>query len=358
MKKSLLLSAAAVIAGMFVYTSCKKVTHPTNPTPADYRLMSYTKTTSKNIIMPPAIYPLVTENYRFEYQGNVLNAIFFTSNDPAKVAAGIAHTKAIFVRRNDTIFKIFTDLNVGTEKERDTFLVNPQGQIIKALFPKEVHEYTYFGKLISNEKVVYRDSGTAITAYLTYTADEGDFFNRLWDGVLTATFPDSGIVAYNGTPPYLFHDTTLTTPLKVTWGTIAPNLTVGTVEHPAVNAFTDQISGFHMYDITVNAVDAQGVYVRTGHFPAGYAAKQFYEYYDEMDNRPGDYMQIESYTIYGQNIYQNSHLFSSTSSPYNTTRVLYDIDADSKVTRINATTKDSVLKNTVNVQYALQWEKF
>lgn len=358
MKRFFLLSVAVVMAGtLAMHTSCRKSrSHPTNPTPDDYRLLSYTKTTTRNILVPLTVFPLVTENYRFIYDGNRVSAIFFTSNDPVKVASGLAHLKAEFIRKADTIYKIFTDLNTSAVKERDTFLVNTSGQITYSYFPNEVHEFTYFGKLISREKVVYRDSGTAIAANLTYTSDQGDFLNRLWDGVLTASFPDSGIVPYMGSGPYLFHDSDLTLPLNITWGTVSPNLTPATVEHFGHASRTDQLSGYFMHGITVNAVDAQGTYVRTGHFPAGYSAKQFYEYYDEQANRPGDYMQLESFTTYGVNIYPNDHLIWQISSPYNTTRVVYDIDADSKVTFANVTTKDSVLKNVVNVQYKLQWE--
>ena len=48
MKRVFLLFAVVVMAAFLaVYTSCRKShSHPTNPTPDDYRLMSYTKVLS------------------------------------------------------------------------------------------------------------------------------------------------------------------------------------------------------------------------------------------------------------------------------------------------------------------------
>ncbi|MCD6013567.1 MAG: hypothetical protein K0Q79_3429 [Flavipsychrobacter sp.] len=358
MKRFLLLSVAVVMAGFLaMQTSCRKSkSHPTKPTPDDYRIMSYTKVKTANILIPLTVTPIISENYRFEYSGNNLSAIFFTSNEQAKVVAGMAHTKAVFIRIADTIFKTFTDLNTGSVKERDTFLVNPAGQIIHAYFPTEVRHFTYFGKLIATEQVIYRDTGTELILNLTYTADQGDHYQRLWNETVTVRLPDSGI-APPLTTPYLWHDTDLTTPIDITWTTFNPLGTPTTVLHANVPGKSDQLSGSNlMFGAVVTGVDKNGVRFRTEVLPPGYTAKEFYEYYDEQANRPGDYKQIESFTTYGINIYQNTHLFWKASSIHNTTKVTYDIDADSKVTRANVTTKDSLTKNIYNSQYAIQWE--
>lgn len=339
---------------MLVYTSCKKPSHPTNPTPDDYRMLSYTKVTSVTNVIPPTIVPIISENYRFEYYLDKIATIFFTSNDQSKVLTGMAHLKIQFYYINDSIYKTSTDLNTGTIKERDTFLINPQGQIIHAYFPNEVRHFTYFGKLIARETVIYRDTGTAIQADFTYTADQGNFLNRLWNNTLTVNFPDSGIAP--PTLPYIRHDTVLSLPINIVWTKTSPVTLPSVTEHLNHNSKSDQLSGDFPYGVTVTGVDVNGVSARPVYFPAGHTSKEFFEYYDELDNRPGDYMQIESLTRYGQNIYPNDHLFYSTSSPHNTTRVVYDIDADSKITHINATTKDSLTKNLLNVQYKLQWE--
>lgn len=358
MKKFFLLSVVVVMAGFLaMQTSCRKSrSHPTNPTPEDYRLLSYTKVLSANIIMPPAIVPLISENYRFVYSGDNVSSIFITSNDSLKVAKGMAHLKVEFIRKADTIYKISTDLNTSTIKQRDTFLVNTYGQIIHAYFPKEVHHFTYFGKLIATERVIYRDTGTQLAADLTFTADQGDHLYRLWNETITAYFPDSGI-APPFTVPYIWHDTVLTTPLDILWAVFDNPSTPRLIEVLDHGSKTLQLSGsFLQYGAGINGFDKNKVAFRTGIFPPGYTARQFYEYYDELANRPGDYQQLESVTTYGVNIYANNHLLWQISSPYRTTRVTYDIDADSKVTFTNVHIKDSLTKNAFNAQYKLQWE--
>ena len=358
MKKFFLLSVVVVMAGFLaMHTSCRKSrSTPTNPTPDDYRILSYTKVLSANIIMPPSVVPLVSENYRFVYNGNDVASIFITSNDSLKVARGLAYLKAEFIRQADTIFKIFTDLKTSTVKERDTFVINTNGQIIHAYFPKEVRHFTYFGKLIATEQVIYRDTGTQLAADLTYTADQGDHLYRLWNETITASFPDSGI-APPFTVPYIWHDTVLTTPLDIVWGVFDNPSTPKLIENLNHSGKTIQISGsFLQYGAIVNGFDDNMVAFRTGRFPAGYTARQFYEYYDELSNRVGDYQQLESFTTYGVNIYANNHLLWKISSPYSTTTVTYDIDADSKVTFTNVHIQDSVTRNKFNAQYKLQWE--
>ena len=358
MKKTFLLLLVTVVASsVFIYTSCKKVTHGTNPTPDNYRLLSYTKVTTQSIIAPPTPTPIITENYRFLYDGSKrVSQIFFTSNDSNKVHAGMSNLSIKFSYNSDSIYKISTDLNTSSIREQDTFIINSFGQITNAYFPTETHSFTYFGSILASEIVSFRDSGTSINANLTYTADHGDFFNRIYDGNLTVTFPDSGIVPYTPPPPYVFRDTFMVLPLDVTWTVTPENGTAAIINHNGISGYTDGISGYFQDAITVNAVDQGGNYVRTGYFPAGYAAKQYYQFYEQQANRTGDYMQIESFTTYGINIYPNQHMVYSMQSPYNTTNVVYNIDADSKVTQITASVKDSLLQNVTNLKYSLQYE--
>lgn len=358
MKKVLLCAAAVFAAIAFLLPSCKKVSHSTNPTPDNYRLWSYSKVTTKTIIAPPTITPVTTDNYRFEYDGNNrVSIIYFTSNDSNKLKIGLGNLSIKFTYVSpDTIYKTSTDVNTSNVMERDTFIQNSQGQIVDAYFPNEVHHFLYYGKLLANETVIYRDTSTAVSAHLTYTSNNGDFLNRNFDGNLTVTFPDSGIRAsYIPGDPY--RDTTLTFPVDVTWTIFSPDGSVVPVTHPGVT-YTDALSGYFSNYITVDAVDVNGVRPRTGYFPAGYPATQFYQIYDQLANRTGDYLQLNSFTIYGVNIYQNVHLLYKISSVYNTTTVDYTIDADSKITNSNVVIKDSVLKNTVNEAYKLQYETF
>ena len=155
MKRSFLLLLAVVMgAFLLTYTSCKKEIHPTNPTSENYRLLSYTTIISTNMVAPIMPVQLITENYRFEYDGNNrVSRIFFTSNDSNKVHAGRAMMRMDFTYVQDTIFKKHTDLSTNQVMEKDTFILNISGQIKDAYFPNEVHNFTYFGALLATEFV-------------------------------------------------------------------------------------------------------------------------------------------------------------------------------------------------------------
>src|ERR1043165_8581704 len=137
-----------------MYFSCKKEYHSTNPTPKNFRLLSYTKVTSQSIIFPVTATPVISDNWRFVYRGDQKVAqIFFTTNDSNKLKHGMGNLSIKFTYIADTIYKTSTDLNTGTVKERDTFLINAAGQITNAFFPNEVRTYQYYGILLANESV-------------------------------------------------------------------------------------------------------------------------------------------------------------------------------------------------------------
>jgi len=319
--------------------------------------MGYTKVTTQGVVFPSFVAtPVVTENYRFVYDGNNrVSQIFFTSNDQAKVLSGIADLSIKFYYSSDSIYKTTTDLRTSTVKERDTFLVNLQGQVVTALFPWEVHKFTYYGKLLATESVTFRDTGTLVTANLIYTSNNGDLLYRLFDGNLYATFPDSGIRSYIP-PTDTFRDTILSLPLHVVWSTYLTNGTVTFTDHMGVGSYSDVLSGYSQNMVSVDAVDDNFVRVRTVFFPAGYTAKQQYEIYDFLDERPGDYLQLESFTTYGINLYQQKHMMHAVTNEFTATKVAYSIDADSKVTNTNVVIKDSLTKNTTSIAYKLQYE--
>jgi len=322
--------------------------------------MSYTREVSRNVITPLTLTPTVTEFYRFVYDGNDrVSEIFYTSNDSNKLKVNTGNLDIRFSYIADTIYKTSTDLRTRTVVERDTFLMNSLGQITDAYFPNEVHNFRYYGKLLATETVAYRDTNTVISANLSYTSNNGDFLSRFFDGNLTASFPDTGLrVPSHILPGDTVRDTVLIYPIEVTWTTVTPFGAAAAVQQDKITGHTDNfnVSSLLGSFVMVDAVDSNGVKVRTGYFPAGYTGQQFYQIYDFLDNRPGDYLQLQSFTTYGVNIYPQAHMLKSITSSFSTLNVNYDIDADSKVTRTTAFTRDSVTKNTMSEIYSLQYE--
>jgi hypothetical protein len=76
-----------------------------------------------------------------------------------------------------------------------------------------------------------------------------------------------------------------------------------------------------------------------------------------MKNRAGDYWHLNSIMRYGNNLYNNSNLVDSLTQEYTRTKVTYDIDADSKITRTTAKIIDT-FGTLVTEVYDLQYEKF
>ena len=341
--------------------SCtKNKYHDTNPTPDNYRLLSYSKVITQSVVYPYYIgTPVNTENYRFVYDGyNRVSVIYFTSNDSNKVRDGLSNLTMKFdYTVPGTIYKTITDVKTATIKEIDTFYQNPNGQITSAYFPGVYHSYNYYGKLLANEGITYRSFNTTIAGNVSYTSNNGDFLYRLFNNQLTATFPDSGIIS-TFIPPVLDSDTILSLPLTVTWTAYNPDGTLGIITHNNVNGFSDGLSGYSANLIRVDAIDANGIKARPCYFPAGYTNKMFYQIYDFLNDRPGDYLWLQSFTTYGVNIYQTTHMLRAMTSSATATGISYVIDADSKVNFTNAIIKDSVTKNIINEQYKLQYETY
>lgn len=349
-----------MLTGMFF--SCRSKYHSPNPTPENYRLLGYTKVTTQGISYPYYIpTPVITENYRFVYNnGNDVSQMFFTSNDSNKMKVHLANLSIKFYYVSDTIYKTSTDLNTSTVMERDTFifdLVNGQRQIRDAYFPFETHHFTYLGKLLATETVAFRDTNSVVSLNLTYTSYDNNFLYRLFDGQLHATFPDSGI-----RPDYLpgdvYRDTEMVLPLTVTWTNFHSDGTTAYSNHTGVGSYFDGLSGYAQDYTTVDVIDDNGVRGRTVYIPAGYANKLSYDYYDNYFNRPGDYMQLQSFATYGMNIYQTTNMVYTMISQYSNTHITYNIDADSKVGYTSAVIRDSVTKNVVNESYKLQYETY
>ncbi len=88
-----------------------------------------------------------------------------------------------------------------------------------------------------------------------------------------------------------------------------------------------------------------------------YDSSQSFYFDKTKNNRLGDYLQLRSFLVFGQNIYQNSHLVNQIKNSGYTTNIVYAIDAYSKITQTNAVVTDSV-GNVFSYTYNLSYENF
>ncbi len=96
-----------------------------------------------------------------------------------------------------------------------------------------------------------------------------------------------------------------------------------------------------------------GIRARTVTVPEDVFSNKTYTFYGDQ-NRTGDFMQLNSFIIYGYNIYQNANLLQSITSPKYTTKVTYTIDGDSKITQLVVTVTD-IYGNVGTSVYSLQY---
>jgi hypothetical protein len=361
MKRVLLINLTVLMAlccGM--YSACKKPQHLDHPTPSNNRLLSYTKFSTSTLGGLP-----VNENFTFFYDGQKrVSQILYTTNDTFKIVANAANLKIDFAYSNDTIFKTTTAETSMIVIERDTFIQNTYGQITTAFTPGNINTYNYFGALIAGDSRSVYDSGTIISSGTTYTSDNGDLLIRSNDGTLHASFPDSGLTD-------LFGDGVLTTAFLVdTVNVFWTDLVTGKItEHKMVIGYNDVFTGYtngdpmaiQIYDTSILALSPYIPVIAydTLIWPARTIwPQEKYFVYPTLLNRPGDYFQIESFTTYGVNVYQNAHLIRQIVDQNGpTTNISYTIDADSKITQTYVTKRypDSTVYTTV---YKLQYEVF
>ncbi len=361
MKKIFLITLAVMTAMCSVfYTSCKKTTHPTHPTPANNRILSYTKFSTSTVSGVA-----VNENFTFFYDGQKrVSQILYTTNDPVKVTAGAANEKISFTYASDTIYKTITAETSLILIERDTFIQNlTTGLITTAYTPGNINTFNYFGNLIAGTTKSVYDSGTVISATSTFTSDNGDLLIRSYDGTLHATYPDSGLIDLNS-------DGVLSTAFLIdTVNVFWTDLVTGKVtEHKLVDSYSDIFTGYttghpmaiQIYDTSLLALSPYIPVIAydTCIWPGGIWPKENYYVYPDLLNRTGDYLQIESFTMYGVNIYQNAHMVKQIVEQNGpTTNATYTIDADSKVTQTYVT-KVYPDTSTYTTVYKLQYETF
>ncbi len=372
MKKLFLLYPFVVIIALVAmfYTSCKKPHHSLAPTPNNIRLMSYTAITKVNSVAPLAVADTFSDNYTFVYDAyNRVSKITYTSSNPSLVGAGVYMGSPIDLNRelisfyygNDTVIKTIAYVTGAPVFEIDTLLVPQSTGLISTIFsPHLINTFQYYGKLMAYENDEYYNNyhglgATTVSDTRTFNSDNGNFLNYSFNGTLTATFPTTMTFS-----PYAMRDYWIQTPnfpylQDIIDVNAVPQLN-GTVHNP-LTSYTDQLnyttSGIPLIIFAKDTAN-DTCFVD---FPGTIWPNQTYTFYDNLYNRPGDYLQLNSFTLWGNNLYQNASLVKSISNSGYITNVTYNIDAFNKITQLTAITVDS-LANTKTVTYNLQYELF
>ena len=329
---SLLYVAGIVLIGSLAGTSCKKPVHSNNPQPNNSRLLSYNKIT---VTVPSsnAATKTVTESYSFFYNDkNRVSRIIYTGNDVQR-----KHESIVFTYIGDTVLKETTNVLTNTLMERDTMVYNSAGQLTTVFTPGFTTTFQYYGKLLAITTLTARgSSGVTVSMNTSYTSVDGDLLAHAFDGRLTATMPS------NRKPPF-----------QTVW--IPYVLGSAPASHSAAGN-TDVYTDYKEDPILFTSKDYNDI-TDTAFFPGSLWRKESYHFYTEMADRTGDYLQIQSFTNYGYNVYQNKHLVESISSLNRHANITYDIDAFSLIKQASIVTLDSVL-NKYTTTYDYQYEVY
>ena len=366
MKKSFLLYPVVVIAVLvaILYTSCKKPHHDLAPTPNNIRLKSYTATTRLN---SASLADTTNDNYTFMYDANGrVSSITYTTNSP-NYLPDTTGENIIFDYTTGSGYVIKTTSNLShTVLEVDTIYVSLQNQITQINTPAVIstYEYTYSpssaegnnGQLLSKEIDNYYNNYhgvTTVSASRQYTSYAGNFLKSSFNGILNVIFPSTMTVS-----PYAMRDYWLQIPgLAIT----PPNLNDLTVAnlpgtiHNGLTGYSDQLTyNISGIPLLIYAKDTANdtCYVD---FPGTIWPTEDYTFYSNLANRTGDYLQLKSFTLWGNNLYQNANLVKTITNTGYTTNVSYNIDAYNKITQMTAVIVDS-LANTKTITYNLQYE--
>ena len=368
MKKLFLLYPIAVLAviSTLLYTACKKPVHALAPTPNNVRLLGYTATTQRSF---SNLADTTNDNYTFSYDNyGRVSSITFTTNNPAEIAA--MHTQygenITFYYGNDTCIKTVTGIYGSPVFEIDTLIYSSitsgimPGDLISTIFtPTAIYNYQYYGKLMSNESDEYHNyyhGVTTVSDSRTYTSDNGNFLSANSTGILNVTFPTT---MHYGT--YNMRDYWLDI---AGLNTSAPNL---------IEAYTiPQLSGtIHSHlstntdvlDYTTPSVPLLIFATDTARdtcyvdYPGNLWPNTAYSFYNNLPNRIGDYLQLASFTQWGNNLYQNNDLVHTIDNSGYTTTVTYNINSYNEIAQMTAVIADS-LANTQHVTYNLQYETY
>ncbi len=337
MKKNFsLYIAALLLLATFVGTSCKKRIHSNAPTPNNVRMQGYTKITTITMAGASSVPATITEKFRFYYdQVNRLSKITYTGNDTFAIYKDIT-----FQYSGDTVYKTTKNILTNNIVQRDTFVLNSNGFIVTAHTPNLVNTFEYYGQLLArNTKRATSHRNIEMTATTTYTSVNGDFLKHNYDGLLNVSFNQ------------------VKTPLTLKYYQDIPPFTLFNIQTlVSYNSDVHTISGYNYEPIKLNMIDT--VFKKDSlTFPGAEWIGESYHFYTEDANRIGDYLQLESFTMYGNNIYRNAHLVESMTARNKSAYITYSIDAFSKITQTKYSVTDSVLNNRTAI-YDIQYETF
>lgn len=160
MKRQSLTLLSLVLMVFVSVVSCKKKTHELNDYPANVRLLNVVKTSTSSV-------DTNSENYRFVYDAlGRVSDIFYTNNK-----LSVANTINHFDYVSDTVFKTISFVN-QIRVEKDTFITDLKGHVIKSYIQGKTVSYTYFDNLLTS--VTYNDTNSAI-----YTSYNNNFTQAL-----------------------------------------------------------------------------------------------------------------------------------------------------------------------------------
>jgi hypothetical protein len=291
----------------------------------------------------------VNDNYTFTYDGNNrVSKIIYTTNNhnfaPDTAGENITFDYSNF-SQGGLVIKTINYVNLTSHPviEIDSFYVNGQGLITQTNTPglTSSFEYTYSssndpnnGILMSRKTLTYNTGGgITIASSQIYNSNGGNFLDYSYDGTLTANISNA-----------------LSTPISISWAT-----SLGTVTHnPSNGGLTDVLSNYSGLPVTVMAT-GNGGGTASGYYPGNIYPTEAYTVYNNLAYRTGDYLQLQSFTLWGYSLYQNSNLVKSIINTGYTTTVSYTIDAYNKITQMRAVVTDS-LSNTKTTVYNLQYE--
>jgi len=347
MKKLSVYFTALAVTLCVVYSSCKKTTHGTNPTPSNTRLLSYTKTTTSGLNALLSGYipvgPSVIETYSFSYdKNNRVSKIIYTTNDTVAHRTNRENLIATFYYTGGTIIKITTTPVVTDTVEVDSFMENSAGLVTNAYTPTINNVYDYYGKLMIRNTIISHDTTGTATTVSVITSNSGNFLELTYNDELTFNFLKvqptlSTVMAY-----YTYYSSTL--------AGLVPATSSG-----AINSSSKVVNGYSREPVFVMAVDTLHDTAYAS-YPGGIWPKEDYTFTGNY-NRIGDYFQLQSFTTYGTNIYQNANLVKSITNSGYTTNVSYVIDAQSEITQTNVGVTDSLGASWSHV-YSLQYDSY
>ncbi len=347
MKKLSLYFTAIAVTLCMVYSSCKKTTHDTNPTPKNSRLLSFTKTTAhQSVTIGTTIYsfgPTVLETYTFSYDNsNRVSKIIYTTNDSAKHNNAKMDNLISTFDYSGSVIKKLVQRPDNSIVEIDSFIENSGGLVTNAYTPTINNEYQYYGKLLVRNTVTAHDSLGSASTTSTITSSKGNF--------LQLTYNDNLEVHFIGLHP----EASTVRAYFVYYKSALAGLVIDTVAID-INSSDKEISPYNRVPMWVMAVDTLHD-TAYAFYPGGIWTKEDYTFTGDY-NRTGDYLQLQSFIQYGANIYQNANLVSSITNSGYTRKMTYTIDAQSFITQTNMTSLDSV-GATISETYKLQYQTY